>query len=163
LHAIILALAVVVAPAPEPTQAERLAGYITTVYHGADSYALELAERIIWEAQHHHLDVALFTAICHGESWFQLTARGTSGERGLWQVLPDDDWRKMTRADQRHWARHVVYSTSRAAAILSHHVRRCRTTGAACYCHYNSGYAKCRRSYTAALRTRARAVQEAIR
>ena len=159
--AIILALAVTVAPPPEPTQAEKLAGYIVTIYHGADSYAPELAERIIYEAEHFGLDVALLAAIAYNESWYQLSAKGTSGERGLWQVLPDSDWRKMSRADQRHWTRHIVISTWRAASIVAHHAARCGHS-AACYCHYQSGYAKCRRSYSGALTTRSRAIRKAI-
>ncbi|KKK81790.1 hypothetical protein LCGC14_2809910 [marine sediment metagenome] len=161
MHALLLALAIATAPAPEPTQAERLAGYITTVYHGADSYALELAQRIIWEADHFDLDPALFAAVAHNESWYQLTARGTSGEVGIWQIYPDRMWRRMKPIDQMHWTWHIVISTWRAATILAHHVRRCGP-GPRCYCHYNSGYAPCRRGYIASLRTRSRAIREVL-
>ena len=126
-----------------------------------DTTAAELAERIIYEANHYGLDVALFAAIAWSESWYQLSARGTSGERGLWQVYPDADWKRQSRVDQRHWTRHIVLSTWRAATIVAHFAARHGHT-AASYCHYNSGYAHCRRSYRAALRTRARAIRRAL-
>lgn len=163
MHALLLALAIATAPAPEPTQAERLAGYITTVYHGADSYALELAQRIIWEADHHRMPVEMLAAVCHNESWFQLTAKGTSGERGLWQVYPDEDWRRMSRLNQRHWARDIVYSTYRAAAILAYHLHRCGAHTATCAGAYNSGnHWHVRRGYVARLQTRSRAIREVL-
>jgi hypothetical protein len=160
--ALLLALAIAVAPAPEPTQAEKLALYITTVYHGAESYAPELAARIIFESRHYGLDVALFAAICHTESWFSLMAHGTSGEWGLWQIYPDRTWRRMSKIDQMHWSWHIVIATWRAATILAYHVRRCNTHTAHCYARYNSGFAPVRPGYVYALRTRARAIRRAM-
>lgn len=162
MHVLLLSVAIAITPPAPSTQAERLERYITTVYHGADSYALELARRIIYEADHHRIPVELLAAVCHNESWFQLTARGTSGERGLWQVYPDDDWRKMTRVDQRHWARDIVYSTYRAAAILAYHLHRCKAQTARCAARYNSGGPRVRPGYVAALRTRARAIRRVL-
>jgi hypothetical protein len=107
--------------------------------------------------------VEMLAAVCHNESWFQLSARGTSGERGLWQVYPDDDWRLMTRADQRHWARDIVYSTYRAASILAYHLHRCGAQTARCAAAYNSGnHWNVSRGYAHKLRTRARAIRRVL-
>jgi hypothetical protein len=160
MHALFLAVAIAIAPPPS-TQAERLASYIVHTYHASESYADELAERIVWESSHYGLDPSLLTAICHLESWFSLMARGTSGERGLWQIYPDRTWRRMKPIDQRYWTWHIVISTWRAATIVAHWARRYGHSADA-YCHYNSGYAPCRRGYVHKLRVRSEAIRRVL-
>lgn len=156
MSALLLIIALVITP--PLSRVDRIEQYILSVYHGASSYSRELAERIVYESDNFGLDPALLTAIAHTESYFQLSARGTSGERSIWQILPDGNWRKMPLIDQLYWSRHIVISTWRAATIVRIHANRCGHT-ARCYAHYNSGYARPRRAYVARLIKRSMAVR----
>ncbi len=161
MHALVLALAIASSPAPS-TLASRLAWHIMTTSPSAAPYAAELARRIIWEAEHHGLDPALFAAICYLESRYRLYPHGgspTTHLTALWQVYPSDVWLLQSRAVRLRLSRSVVVSTWRAAMILLGHVRRCGD-GPACYCRYNR--TPCRRGYIVSLYRQARAIREVL-
>jgi hypothetical protein len=179
--------AVYVAQETAPTRAGRLAAYITRINPKAEDYADRLAGAILDAARRHGVDPHLLAAICWNESYFQLEAPGSSGERGPWQImrgvglvsgawndliqamygLPDypdvEDWRDLSRADQTRALRDPVLGTYLAAFLVAWHQDRCdKPRTARCYARYNSGGPKVRRGYVWALRRRARHVRKAV-
>lgn len=160
--AVLLAAALCAGPVPL-TRTDRLAQYIVEVSPEAEPYAVELAARIVWEARHYRLDVALFAAIGYLESRYLLYPHGGGPGTHLaapWQVYPTPDWLRIPRAERMRLSRSVVVSTGRAALVLANHVRRCRVTGPACYCRYNRR--PCRRGYIVALWRQARVIRAAL-
>lgn len=163
MHAALIALAILSQPVPS-SRADRLATYIVSVSPTAAPYALELAERILYEATAQRLDPALLAAVCQSESWYQLYPRGGPGTHlaGLWQVYPDATWLAIPRARRLELQRSVVVSTWRAASILAYHVASCGAQTPACYARYQSGGPVVRRGYVVGLYLRARALRAVL-
>jgi soluble lytic murein transglycosylase len=51
--------------------------------------AFEITRAVITEANHHHMDPLFLLAVIQTESQFNLKARGSHGEIGLMQILPE--------------------------------------------------------------------------
>ncbi len=147
---------------PPRTPAQRLAIHITDVSPSASPYAVELAERIMFEAGHYGLDPALFAAIGFIESRFRLYPYNGRPETTLaspWRIYPTEEWLLIPRATRLRLSRDIVVSTARAALILARHVRRCKG-GPVCYARYNR--TPPRRGYIVALYRRARILRRIL-
>ncbi|MCP4573306.1 MAG: transglycosylase SLT domain-containing protein [bacterium] len=186
----------ITAPAPPAAQgfvakhprgrAGRLATYIVKINPKAEDYADRLAGAILDASHRYQVDPNLLAAICWNESYFQLEAPGSSGERGPWQIMrmvglmsgawndlvqamyglpdfPDADWDGLSREDQTRALRDPVLATYMAAFLMAWHKGRCDyPTTARCYARYNSGGPQIRWGYARALGRRAANVRRAV-
>jgi hypothetical protein len=182
---LLLAAAIFAGPAPT-TETGRMAAYIVRINPKAAPYATQLAVCIYVEARRHKLDPFFLAAIAWSESYFQLRAPGSSGERGMWQIMPglpllrpawdrlryltqglhgypQVDWDETPRELQTAALRDLTLATYLAAYIMAWHRRRCDyPTTARCYARYNSGGARVRWSYVKALARRAANFRRAV-
>lgn len=160
--ALLLAAIILAGPTKPLTQEDRLAAYILEVNPRATYDTGELARRIIFEAQAHRLDVALFAAIGYIESRFRLYPHGggpRTHQAALWQVYPDETWLLVPRPQRMELSRNLTWSTWRAATILAHLIGRSPHTPAT-YCRYNRR--PCRRSYIVALYRQAKRIRAVL-
>lgn len=193
MNALVLAAAICAAPSSpsEPTaptaKVERLARFMVKINKKAKPYARLLAQRMIVESKRHKLALEFLVAIAWNESYFDVRARGTWYERGIWQLWPRSswmmaayeayrfasrtehaakptDWAKLTRAQRWALAMDHRVATYMASHILAKHKRRfCRRKlTPRCAARYNRPSSP-RWGYTRAIRTRARVVRRALR
>jgi hypothetical protein len=175
--------------AVQKARAKKLERYILRVNTKPKikKWAGKLARHILLEARRFKLDPALFAAIAHNESWYDIDAKGKSYEYGAFQLwyrayylrpawdrmravfqgkgMPDKDWNKLTRKEQIAASRNPRTAAFMAAFLVRLHVdRRCKKKQTPyCLGHYNSGNRKPRKGYVAKLRKRARVIRKALR
>jgi hypothetical protein len=160
---------------PRP-EVRRLGAHILMVYPRCP-YAGELADAIWVEALSRGIDPALLAAIAWTESGYRRGVRGSSGEIGLWQLLPGPwlagpwsevrghrpPWRRLSKAARRRLCADILVGTYLAGWIVEHHLQICGEHSANCYAAYNSGSVRyVRPSYVRRIRRRAEVIREVL-
>jgi len=124
---------------------ERLTSHILRVCPKC-SHAYDLADAILWESIDHGLDPALLTSIAWTESGYRTWVKGTSGEVGLWQLLPGGwlaycydqirgdgpPWRRLSAKSRRKQCKNLRVGTYLAACMIGYHLQTCQQHSAYC-------------------------------
>ena len=137
----ILIAAILAAPS---TPVERLTAYIVKRQPKAQPYALVLARSILRESKRVQIDPAVMVAVAWVESRFDVRAKGSAQEQGLYQLMRSDyrmaaswarlhptepPWGKLSREAITRALRDVVTSTYLAADELAAVMAWCRKAG----------------------------------
>jgi soluble lytic murein transglycosylase-like protein len=150
-----------------------LAQHILSIHPGAGEDAYRLADSILTESLVKGLDVATVTAIAWTESAFRPWVKGSSGEIGLWQLLPRNwlakpyeevrglspSWKRLSKLEKKELCKDIKVGTHFATWIIAWHADRCTEETAVCYARYQSGSTKVSPGYVRRLRERSRIVR----
>lgn len=175
----------------DTVEQEKMAAFMVKVNYKSMFYARPLVKAIYREANRKNLDPTVLAAIVWNESWFDKAAKGSSHERGLWQIWPwaspalDIGWaelRSMKMIDgfpNKPWkalplrTRHeasldidigTYLAVTLIAALRSYCLRKRhdRRRPTDSYAHYNVGYRYPRPGYAHQLWKRTKIIRRAI-
>ena len=175
----------------DTAEQEKMAKYMVQKNKRAMFTARPLVKAIYREADRKGLDPTVLAAIVWNESWFYVGTKGSSKERGVWQIWPwaspaldigwaelrkrkltagirDVPWKSLSLKERWEASMDIDIGTHLAVTIISMLRKYClrkkhdRKRPTDSYAHYNTGYRYPRSMYSYKLWHRTKRIRRAI-